>query len=204
MKTDQILSVQFTRGLIHVTHKTLMVESKEFFIVLNQYRIAKGLPALPAANILQSRPIKEYIEHLKCNGLENPVKTVRGRGKSYIHLKVALRCAVDASPEFADEIIDMFISKRLAWLRDVGGEKFLELNDVLQQFAETVLGKPAHKGHYVNLAKTIKTRCGVEDWNSATPEQHFLRAQIEDRLAAMLRTGVVRDWEHLKDLAATV
>ena len=204
MKTDQRLSVQFTRGLIHVTHKTLMVESKEFFAVLNLYRASKGLTILPSANVMQSRPIKEYVELLKAKGMAEPVKIYRGRGKSFIHLKVAIRIAIDASPEFADEIIDMFVSRKLAWLRNVGGEKFLELNEVLQQYAETVLGKPAHKGHFISLSKIIKKRCSVESWNDARPEDHFVRFQLEDRIATLLRTGVVRDWEHLKELAQIV
>ena len=204
MKTDQVLSVHFTKGLLHVTHKSLMVESKEFFEVLNAYRLAKGLSILPAANVMQARPIKEYIAHLRSMGMETPIKTSRGRGKSYIHLKVAIRVAIDASPEFADEIIDMFVKDKLAWLRDIGGDRYLELTDVLQQYAETVLGKPAHKGHYISLANIIKHRCGVDNWNSAAPENHFLRSQIEDRLATMLRAGVVRDWNHLKELAEIV
>jgi len=197
MKTNQILKVEFALGVVEIKHKDQMVELESFVTVLNNYRVSSGLAAIPNNVVLGRASIKEYLNEI---GRDTNVKIGRGRAKSYISLKVAIRIAIDLSPKFADEVIETFINKKLTHLRDLGGDKYIELNDAVTAYAESILGKPAHKGHYITIAKLIKERLGVEDWNTAKPEQHAERMRIEQTIVSMLKTGVVRDWEHLKEL----
>jgi hypothetical protein len=178
-----------------------------FFKAVNVYRVTAGLPAVTSSGWFATRQAKEYIDLLKTRGIAEPVKLKKGRGRSYAHLKVLLRAAIDLSPELADEVIDLFITNRLPYLRDSGGDNYLEVRDALSMYGETVLGKPAHKGHMITLATVIRRRASLDKdikWEQATPEQHSDRIRIEQFLVTMLRAGVVRDWDHLKDLAEIV
>jgi len=200
MKTNQLLTVDFTLGQVKIYHKTQMLELESFVSLINKYRIDSGMDAIPQRSILNRMSIKEYISHIGKDAL-----TIgRGRGKSYINLKLALRMAIEMSPQMADEIIETFINKKLTHLRDLGGDNFIELNDAITLYAESVLGKPAHKGHFINVAKIIKKRLGVENWNEADSFQNSERMRIEQTLVSMLRTGVVKDWGHLKELTNIV
>ena len=200
MKTNQKLAVTFSLGNLVVGHKDLMLELEGFVNLLNKYRIEEDLKTIPQNTLLQRTTIKEFISSIGSDS----VQIGKGRAKSFIHLKVAIRLAIDLSPSFASEVIDIFIDKKLAHLRDFGGDNFIEMNDALTLYAEGILGKEAHKGHFITIAKLLKERLKVDSWNKATPFQLSERARIEQILTSMLRTGVVRDWEHLKELCEIV
>jgi len=189
------LKVKFSLGEILVKHKSLLIEAHPFVGLLNRFREESGLQPIHYRDILKRQSIQEFIS------LDNEMlKVGKGRAKTYFHLELALRIAIELSPQFAKEVIETFINKKLTHLRDLGGDKYIELNDAVTAYAESILGKPAHKGHYITIAKLIKKRLGVEDWNTAKPEQHAERMRIEQTIVSMLKTGVVRDWEHLKEL----
>ena len=201
MKTNQLLKVEFALGVLEIKHKDKMVELESFVTLLNNYRISSGLSAIPNNVILGRAAIKEFLNEI---GRDNNIKIGRGRSKSYVSLKVAIRIAIDLSPKFADEVIETFINKKLTHLRDLGGDKYIELNDALTAYAESILGKQAHKGHYITIAKLIKKRLKVEDWNIAKPGQHAERMRIEQTIVSMLKAGVVKDWNNLKELVDKV
>jgi hypothetical protein len=199
MKTDMTLKVKFSLGEVFIKHKTLMIDAHSFVRLLNKYREENGMQSVHYRDILKRQSIQEFI------ALDDyMIKIGKGRAKTYFHLELAIRVAIELSPHFAKEVIETFINKRLTDLRDLGGDKYIELNDALTMYAETVLGKQAHKGHFINLAKLIKKRLEVDDWNSATPEQNAERMRIEQTIVSMLKTGVVKDWNHLKELITKV
>ena len=63
-----------------------------------------------------------------------------------------------------------------------------------------MIGKPSHQGHYITISNLIKNAIGVEDWNSATPEQLGKRIEVEGKIIFALDNGLVTDWAHLKTL----
>lgn len=203
MKTDMDLQVTFRLGRLTVPHKTLMVSAKEFFILVNHYRSEAGLPATSFKAWRNTQAAREYVDFLEAQGVE-AVKISRGRADSKMHLKVAIRAAIDLAPAFADEVIEMFMEKKLPLWRDAAGDAYKERSEAIAAAAVPVLGKPAHQGHFRTLADIVRKRCGVENWNSATAEQLQERFRIENSLAQLLRLNVVRDWDHLKELAKTV
>lgn len=203
MKTNQTLSVPFRLGRLPIEHLTLLGDLREWFHVGNAYRREMGLEAMDYRAWLNRVSTKEYLEYFEQTHGAPAIVTTRGRnGKIRAHLKVLLSAAMEMSPAFKDEVLETFIQTKICDLRDSGGDLYQDMNGALALAAEGVLGKPAHKGHFITLAKAIKERCGVEgDWNLAGVTAHAKRVAIEDRLASVLRLNLVRDWDHLKELA---
>ena len=204
MKTEQIMKIPFELGTFPIKHKTGMGRLQDFFALGNSYRQKNGQRPLEIKSWLGRKDVKEYIEYLKQKG-DIPIERVGGRlGGTWVNLKVLLHAAMDMSPAFKDEVLSTFITNKALQYRDESGDNFLELNTALEMAAESVLGKPAHKGHYITLANILKKRCNVTNWNSCEPQCLAYRTRIEDRLSTMLRAGVVKDWDHLKELAQKV
>lgn len=204
---DHKLIVPFSKGVFTIWHKSLFGDLEQFFAILNRYRDASGLSYVYHQAWLRTQTAKEYREFFKSKYGYDPVKVGRGRARTTAHIRLLIRAAVDLCPEFSDEVIDVLIEKRLPYLRDTSGDLYLDLKDALTAYGEAVLGKPAHKGHVITLNKIIKKRAGLDpekSWDEALPEHHSIRIRIEDALVTMLRAGVVRDWDHLKELAEIV
>lgn len=179
-----------------------MGDLRTFFDLGNLYRMSNGKPSLDIASWLRLADTKAFIETVSEKIGRPALVTGKGRGnRMKAHLFVMLDAAAHLSPEFKLEVYETFVESRICALRDMGGDLFIDMNEALQLAAEYVLGKPAHKGHFVTIAKIIKKRCDVEDWNLVSAEANAQRVKIENTLASLLKLGVVRDWDHLKELA---
>lgn len=204
---NTLLTVHFSKGTIAVWHQTLMGNLADVFQVGNSFRASEGKPAVMMAAWIQRQDVVEYVNFLSTQLGTPALERRKGKnGGTYAHLKIMIDAAASLSPQFKDEIYNAFITMNLAGIRDESGEAFKDLNEAFRIVADTILGKPAHKGHYIQIAKQIrhcverKSGLALVDWNCASPHQLQTRARIEDNLAVMLRLGVVRDWEHLKEL----
>lgn len=205
MKTNQHLSVPFELGTLDVEHKTLMGDLRNWFALGTEYRRRDGREVKELAGWLRLQSTQEFIETVTDKIGRPSLVTSRGRGQRMkAHLYIMLDAAAFLSPAFKLEVYEVFVQQRLCELRDEGGNLFVEVNAALKTAATAVLGKPAHQGHYITLAKIIKQRCGVDDWNLADGQAHAKRSRIEDRLASALDFDLVRDWDHLKELAERV
>ena len=210
MKTDQLMVVPFSKGSMKISHKSMMGDLGAIFDLGNSYRVSNGKSTLRLDSWLKVHATKEYID-LVSESLGTPaVVSKRGKnGGTWAHLKVCIDAAAYLDAAFKDEIYSLFLDQKLLMWRDFGGDNFIELNTALSLVGVEVLGaEGAHKGHFITLAKIIKGRVlGDGDqmgWNFAGPEQHQERTRIETILEAMLRSGVVRDWDHLKELGKGV
>lgn len=208
---NTLLTVHFTKGTMSVWHQTLMGNLADVFQIGNSFRAAEGKAPVMMASWIQRQDVTEYIDYLTAQLGTPAIERRKGKnGGTYAHLKIMIDAAASLSPQFKDEIYNTFITMNLAGIRDESGEAFKDLNEAFRTVADTVLGKPAHKGHYIQIAKHIrscvekKSGAALVDWNCASPYQLQTRARVEDNLATMLRLGVVRDWEHLKDLIEKV
>jgi len=131
-----------------------------------------------------------------------------GKGKNsrvVANIFLIIYAAEYLSPDFHVEVIDTFInSKLLAW-RDDSGDHFKGLNEEIKTAAEGLFGKPAHQGHFITMAKIVNSRIGDKlDWNTATAGQLKERDRIETGLCTVIKLGLVKDWEHLKQIAAEI
>lgn len=204
MRTNVIMTPPFSLGTFKVEHKTGLVDLRELFRLGNIYREKEGLPPMEMRTWIVREEVQEYARFLEGNGEKGIIKKKGRGGGTWVNLKIAISAAMALSPKFKDEVLNMFVQNRILAYRDESGDLYRDMNTALEMCAESVLGKPAHKGHYITLAKAIKKRIGVDDWNSCGPDALAMRCRIEDRLATMLKAGVVRDWDHLKELAEIV
>lgn len=207
MKTNQMLQVEFKHGILEIGHIDYMGDLNQLFLMGNQYRAGARLPVRYMQDWLKLTTTQEFITYVEKELGRKAVTATRGkRATTKAHLYILLDAAAYLSPELKFEIYDTFINRKLLQFRDLGGDKFLDLNGALVLKAEDVLGKPAHQGHYINIAKIIRSRVLADGvtWNNTTPEAHNERTRIEIALTTMLHANVVRDWDHLKELAAIV
>ena len=207
MKINMQQTVTFSKGSFTIGHKDLMGNLKEVFDLGNVYRFENGVPSLRMESWLANNSTKEYIE-LVTEDLGVPaLKTRRGRyGGTIAHLRVLIDAAMYLDPHFKDEVIKTFMEKRILQVRDLAGDRFIELNASVALNAEELLGKPSTSQHYIELALILRDRIKPvgESWNTANSYQLSERSRIEEGLANVLRLQLVKDWKHLKELARTL
>ena len=145
-------------------------------------------------------------------------KTKRGKGGgTWAHLYILLDAATFLDPDFKFQVYKTFVEGKLLQHRDESGDRYKPFNMAIDQLPDRV-GKD-NKWLYINAANLLAERIGlpavsempVDDkgkpmnrWNAATAHQLSERADAEKMLTGMIQFGVVRDWEHLKDLAERV
>lgn len=207
LKTNQVMTVTFEHGSIDIGHKTSIGSLTDVFIVGNRCRFAEGKTIANITQFCNSGKTQEFIEEVsKKIGLPvNELLYTTGKGKNarvMANIFIMIYAAEYLSTAFHVEVIDTFINNKLLTWRDDGGDHFKQLNDNIVSAASDLLGKPAHKGHFVTIAKIINKRIGDGvDWNTASKEQLAERDRIECALSTVIKLGLVKDWEHLKQLA---
>jgi hypothetical protein len=212
MKTNQLMSVVFEHGTLHIEHKTAMGELADIFSIGNSYRHFKKQAPLNITYFISSKGTQEFIAAVskRLNIPASELVYTKGRGKTarvMANIFILIYAAEHLNPDFHVEVIDVFLNQKLLEWRDSSGDNFKALNEEFSSHAMNVLGKPAHNGHFITLAKIINARVGDGydvDWNIATSKQLKERGRIEMVLSTMIKVGVVKDWEHLKQLAADV
>ena len=205
MKTDVVMTVAFSEGGLEIRHKSTLVEINDMFRLGNIYRLKSGRAAVNVTEWFSNKKTAEFIEIVAKN-LGKPrdeIVVKRGKGahtKTYVPLHLAVYAAEHLSPEFHYEVIDTFINSKLLTFRDESGDSYKELCAMVKECAEPVIGKPAHNGHYITIAKLIQEKCGVLDWNIATAKELEMRKHIEDKITFSLKMGFIKDWEHFKQV----
>lgn len=134
-------------------------------------------------------------------------KTRRGRyGGTWTHLYVLIDAAAYLDPDFKVQVYKTFIEGKLLQRRDEGGENFKAVNIAIDAYLPGRDGKD-NQFLFINLANLIADKFGLPEvekgknrWNDATLHQTEARAKIEETLTIMLRTRLVKDWDHLKTL----
>ena len=226
---NQTLTVAIGNNRFEIEHQTMMGNLNEFWDCGNAYRTQKGLPPKLLANWLRSADTAEYVAaverelfgfnsvvstELEKEGMVETItktsqlfQTKRGRyGGTWAHLYVLIDAAAYLDPDFKVQVYKTFIEGRLLQRRDEGGENFKAINIAIDAFLPGRDGKD-NKWLFINLANLIADKfglpsaeTGVNRWNGATLYQTEARSKIEETLTIMLRAGLVRDWEHLKEL----
>lgn len=205
---DTLMTVAFKGGNLRINHKTMMGDIQEVFSIGNHYRLAAGLPVLPMATWIQRQDVKGYIDYLTVLNGEPAVARKKGKGGgTFAHLYVLLDAAASLSAEFKHEVYTTFMTHQLLAGREASGEEFKALNSALVKYSDNLLGKDAHQGHFIQMAKQIRSRILPGEhlgWNFADAYQLHERSRIEQSLTKLMELGLVRDWEHLKELVDKV
>ncbi len=150
------------------------------------------------------------------NLTKNEVIIKKGRGKNstfYAQLHLLIFCAEALSPLLHYKIIDLFISKQMLTIRDMGGDDFKNLNLLIDRKIPDRVGKN-NRWLYIYTAKILRNKIfpnvnlanftnGKSNiWNSeyATPEALKKRDEYEKKMITLLEMDVVQSWEHFKTL----
>ena len=130
------------------------------------------------------------------------LKTKRGKGGgTWAHLMILLRAAAYLDKDFEVEVYDTFINNKIIQWRDDSGDQFIALNVAIDAYLPDRQGKD-NKGVFIQVAKRLKAKLltdGVE-WNNASFAQLEDRTKMERSLVQFLQLGMVRDYEHLKEV----
>ena len=194
---------------------TEMVEMKSFVARGNSIRLSKGKDVYNAAKYLNGDDMNEFIDALirKYGGTRDAYIRVDGKGpkaRTIADIRIAVKLAMKMDSDFELEVIDSFIG--LADWRLKGGDEFKLLNQAIDRYLPGREGKASNQGCYINIAKVIRRRCNLvkpendETWNQsiANKDAQLARYDMQHKLVNLLELGLVRDWEHLNDLADRV
>ena len=179
----------------------------------NKHRAANEMPVKNMYDIVSTKGFKEFVDAVESNTKipkDKLIKTVKGRnGRTMAHIYIAVYVAEQMSPAFHVEVIKTFTEQKILEYRVYGGSEFNELNKHVDAFLPGRDGKN-NKGIYINLAKILRRRIlrtsgdDLPNWGNASAEQTMERYEKERKLCEFLKHRLVRDWDHLKELAEMV
>jgi hypothetical protein len=180
----------------------------------NAYRLARKRPLFQMPAFLAAKTTQNYLDAAAVewgvpkDQLVRTVKGVRGTpNRTMVHLTVALFAAEYLSPEFHARMHKELIEGRLMQWRNQGGTEFAQLNAAVDKYLPGREDKENNNGVYIQIAKVIRNKVtGAVDpdhnvWNQAAAYQQQQRTQMEAFLVNALELGLVKDYEHLKDVA---
>lgn len=225
MKTNQLMQVRIGNHVLPIEHKTMVGSLTEVWKIGNAYRKMRDLPELDLNNWLRSPETLEYIQVVEKDlGLEyvdptryesansaltkmitSPlIRTKRGKGGgTWAHLYILLDAAARLDPNFKHQMYKTFVEGRILQWREDSGDEFINLNIAIDAYLPEREGKD-NTGIFIQVAKQLKAKIlnGEEVWNTATFNQLEKRAKIEKDLCGFLKLGMIRDYEHLKEVIA--
>lgn len=203
MKTNQLVNVTFSNGNVRVFHGTKMGSLTDVFAVGNMMRLQSGKRSAVLSQFLNSKSTIEFISEIEAKHGIKAVEVV-GRGANagtFGCIQLMIYAAEYLSPRFHLDVIDEFINKKILEWRDVSGDEFKALNIAIDNYLPEREGK-SNKGIYINVARMLlkKVNPDIQSWNDAGADELRARANIENSLVTALRLGLIKDWEHMKEV----
>lgn len=203
------VSVDFFGNSVRAQTEGSKLCLNDLFIAGNAYRLSIGKPALQMNAFLNSKSLAEYKEAAaeEWNLPEDYFIHREGRGsktRTYAHVSIALLASESMSPRFHAHVHRVFIEGKILEFRERGGTEFMRLNAAIDQYLPGREGKD-NKGVFIQVAKNIRGRILGDnakpgDWDKAGVDQTHIRYDWEQKLCDMLRIGLIRDYDHLKEV----
>lgn len=230
MKTNQLMQVTIGSYSQPIEHKTMMGHLNALWDYGNGLRATKGLTPLQMKDWLMSTQTRELVEALgrKYSEPNSGISTItkvdpRGRsslvdltkntsfiktkrgtgGGTWVHLYLMLDAAAWLDADFKLQLYDTFINNKILQWREDSGDEFINLNIAIDAYLPEREGKE-NTGIFIQVAKQLKAKIlnGEEVWNTATFSQLEKRAKIEKDLCNFLKLGMIKNYEHLKEVIA--
>lgn len=225
MKTNQLMQVRIGDHVLPIEHKTMVGSLTEVWKIGNTYRKMRGLNELDLSHWLRSPETLEYIQVVERDlGFESAesadyevvnsalthtitsplIKTKRGKGGgTWAHLYILLDAAARLDPNFKHQMYKTFVEGRILQWREDSGDEFINLNIAIDAYLPEREGKD-NTGIFIQVARQLKAKIlnGEEVWNTATFNQLEKRAKVEKDLCGFLKLGMIRNYEHLKEVIA--
>lgn len=190
------------------------VSLTDLFAAGNMWRVQNQLPIAQLAAFVRSERTLDYIAAAsKVWGVPKAemLRVVRGANKNQsrtmAHIAVAVYAAEYLSPEFHAQLHKELIEGKLLYWRNQGATEFSALNAAIDQHLPGREDKDSNTGIYIQMAKLIRNKITrVEDpevnvWDKSPALYQQQRAAMENFLVDVLTNGLVRDYDHLKQLA---
>lgn len=192
-----------------------MVDMTSFIAQGNLIRLSKGQDAYHASQYLNSSDMQNFISALVDihGGVASDYLRVEGKGskaRTIADVRIAVKLAMKMDSDSRYKVVDSFIVSNDRMLKGVTEFKFL--NDAIDRHLHGRGSKASDTGLYVDVVEIIRNRCALTTratdptWNQKSADKHeqSMRYEVEYKLVNLLELGLVRDWEHLKELAERV
>ena len=131
-------------------------------VLIDGYNSMSGKKPKQLQKYKNNSSFKDFVKHLKDEGIENPVISGRGiNGGTWMHPKLFIDFAMWVSVEFKSQVIDM-VMDGLILSRNCAGDYYKEMcATILDKYQEVKGNKPAHF-IFINEANNIKKALGVK------------------------------------------
>jgi hypothetical protein len=181
----------------------------------NHWRGENRMKPYQLAQFMNSAYLKSYIKAaaLEWGISEDSFLSVAGRGQlsqTYGHISIAVLLAEKISPAFHARVHHIFIEGQILQNRLNGGEEFKRVNRAIDEFLPSPSGN--NQGRHINIALLVRDKCKIskpadselQTWNQEAADSiaQQKRIKILEFISGMIEIGVVRDWEHLKELVS--
>jgi len=227
VKTNQVMRVTIGEYTLPIGHKNMMGSLTEVWKIGNAYRKLRGLPELDLSHWMRSPETLEYIKVVEKDlGLESAesadyetvnsvltntitsplIRTKRGKGGgTWAHLYILLDAAARLDPQFKHKMYKTFVEGKLLQWRDDGGDEFINLNIAIDAYLPERDGMD-NMNVFIYVAKQLKAKIlsPYDTWNTASLPQLEKRARLEKDLCNYLRLGMIRNYDHLKEVIAKI
>ena len=130
----------------------------------------------------------------------------RGKGGgTWAHLYILLDAAARLDPQFKHKMYKTFVEGKLLQWRDDGGDEFINLNIAIDAYLPERDGMD-NVNVFIYVAKQLKAKIlsPYDTWNTASLPQLEKRARLEKDLCNYLRLGMIRNYDHLKEVIAKI
>lgn len=207
--SNHIMSVDFFGNAVRAETEGLMVSINDLVRAGNKWRVANDMNPKTVQQVMTSQGLTDYRAAASkvWNVPTDALVRVVGKGataRTMAHISVAIYVAEQMSPEFHANVIKTFIEGKLLEFRELGGTEFKDLNAAIDLYLPEREGKD-NTGIYIQTAKALRKKLMGPDaeagcWNTASVAQTHSRYEAEKMLVRFLSMGVVRDYDHLKEL----
>jgi hypothetical protein len=209
--SNYVMSVDFFGNTVRAETEGTMVSLTDLTRAGNMWRIQNNLPPKTVQSVIQTQGFIEFVEVVKKDNPNQEVLKVQGAGgtkRTMAHIIIAIYFAEQFSPVFHYNVIKTFVEGKLLEFREQGGTEFKTLNAAIDLYLPDRQDKD-NKGIYIQTAIKLREKLlgkGAEagGWDSASVAQIHNRYECESYLTKTLRLGMVRDWDHLKELIEKV
>jgi hypothetical protein len=179
----------------------------------NVWRLKNGMAVYQIDKFLKSKYLPQYIKAAAIEWDLPEESFLKKTGtfkntKHYGHVSVAVLLAEQISPAFHAKVHKTFIDGKILEYRLMAGDEYKNLNNAIAQYLPSPSGD--NTGRVINAAKMIRAKCNITNspdkeistWNQFVADSvaQRMRYDLEAKLVSFISLGLIRDWEHLKDV----